>query len=172
MASRRFNLGDLRNRKTAVPGAPDVWNYRKYGFILCRHDYHARLIARLVPGFWKLWIETCMAGMNAAVVRTQRARSDPTVLPKTYQKTPDTYYVKFGAKWVAEHIRWGYFVEKVEDLNDEYAIPNNCTAYWARLMLKEHPEWTPFIELRESKAAEDDNGKTQKLVAAGTLPTP
>jgi len=165
---RRFNLRDLRTR-TACPDAPPVWSRARYGEVMNKNDYHARLIVRVVPNFWKLWIDACFLALDAAKRRTVMRRRRPTELPPAYRRHPDTYYEFFGAKWVAEYIRWSYFVGHVTDVNDEYTAPNNCVSYWARLSVKENPEWDPYISFRRVAL---DHGRTAGLIAAGTLPTP
>lgn len=56
-------------------------------------------------------------------------------------------YEKFSAKAIFERLRWYYNFEVVSE--DEWKLNNNYTALFARLAIKEYPEFEGFFQLRE-----------------------
>lgn len=56
---------------------------------------------------------------------------------------------KFGAKAIAEVLRWESQIERRED--DEYAINNRYVSLLARLFAIKHPDHSNYFEFREIK---------------------
>lgn len=52
---------------------------------------------------------------------------------------------KFGAKALAERVRWEYAIEKNDE---EFKINNNFVAYVARELIRRRPELSACIEFR------------------------
>lgn len=55
---------------------------------------------------------------------------------------------KLSARTIIEFIRWNFFIE-IEDNSDIiYKINNNYIPYYARMFMKNHPEYEEIFELR------------------------
>jgi hypothetical protein len=54
---------------------------------------------------------------------------------------------KFGAKLLAERIRWEMRIERIDE---DYKINNNYVAYVARELIKRHPMLVNFISVRST----------------------
>ena len=55
-------------------------------------------------------------------------------------------FKRFGAKAIAERLRWHYLVRGA---GDDYAVNNNHTAYLARFAMERAPELRGFFVLHE-----------------------
>lgn len=67
---------------------------------------------------------------------------------KKYSKmAKDRGYKRFSAKAVFERLRWYYAFETKS--NDEFKLNNSYTAYYARKLMSEFPEFADFFETRE-----------------------
>ena len=53
----------------------------------------------------------------------------------------------FGAKFLAERVRWECYISA----RDDYAVNNNLTAYIARRLVQDHPELWQFLRFRRTK---------------------
>lgn len=54
---------------------------------------------------------------------------------------------KIGAKMIMERVRWEVYIER----RDEYKINNNYTSQYARLFVRNHPEFYDRFEFRKIK---------------------
>jgi len=52
---------------------------------------------------------------------------------------------RFGAKLLAERVRWE---RRIEHGEDDFKINNNYVAYIARELIARHPGLRPFVEMR------------------------
>ena len=57
---------------------------------------------------------------------------------------------KFGAKALAERIRWAARIEKGQD---GFVLNNSIVSYVARRLVQDDPTLAPFIEFREARCA-------------------
>ena len=58
-------------------------------------------------------------------------------------------HAKYGIATIWERIRW----EITVNTNDiDFKMPNNHRAYYARLWLKDHPQWPDFFETAELRS--------------------
>lgn len=55
---------------------------------------------------------------------------------------------RIGMKMLFEVLRWNYYMTTT-DPESEYRLNNNYTAYYAREIIKRHPEWASMFALRE-----------------------
>ena len=53
---------------------------------------------------------------------------------------------RYSAKSIFERIRWHV---EIETVGEKFKLNNNYTAYYARKMMKEHPEFQGFFIVRE-----------------------
>lgn len=56
---------------------------------------------------------------------------------------------KLGSKMIIERIRWEYKTGSKDA--EGFKINNNFTAHYARLFIKDHPQYKDFFEFRELK---------------------
>ena len=57
---------------------------------------------------------------------------------------------KFGAKALAERVRWS---ATVEGTAQDFAVNNSYISYLARRLVQDDPTLAPFIEFRETRCA-------------------
>ena len=57
---------------------------------------------------------------------------------------------RYSAKAIIERVRWEVYVKTKEE---SFKINNNFTSRYARLLVKKHPEFEGFFEMRELRAA-------------------
>lgn len=55
---------------------------------------------------------------------------------------------RISIKMCVEVLRWNYYLQTV-DAESEYRLNNSYSAYYARLLLKRHPDWDGLFQLRE-----------------------
>lgn len=55
---------------------------------------------------------------------------------------------RFGAKAIAERVRWEFHVERGQD---GFKLNNNITAHLIRHVVRKHPAVGEFVEMREKK---------------------
>jgi hypothetical protein len=58
---------------------------------------------------------------------------------------------KVGINHICEIARWEHF-KKTDDPNSTFEINNNYRPHYARLLIKNHPEWASVFELREIRS--------------------
>ena len=56
---------------------------------------------------------------------------------------------RFGMKALCEHVRWHMVVNEGDE---EFKVCNTYTAYFARILIEEHPEVEPYIVTRRAAA--------------------
>ena len=58
---------------------------------------------------------------------------------------------RFGMKCLVEHVRWlMHYASASDQPAGTYRLNNNHTAYFARMLLADHPAWAQYIETREA----------------------
>jgi hypothetical protein len=57
---------------------------------------------------------------------------------------------KLGSKMIIERIRWEYKTGSKDP--EGFKINNNFTAHYARLFIKDHPQYSEYFETRELKS--------------------
>lgn len=57
-------------------------------------------------------------------------------------------FVKYSSKSIMERLRWHL---NFETTGDTFKLNNNYTAYYARMVIENNPEFEGFFELRERK---------------------
>jgi len=55
---------------------------------------------------------------------------------------------RISIKMCVEVLRWNYYLQTT-DPSSEYRLNNSYSAYYARLLLKNHPDWDGLFQLRE-----------------------
>ncbi len=60
-------------------------------------------------------------------------------------------YKKIGSKMIMERIRWEYITQSMDEQG--FKINNNYTCHYARLFMKNHPEYKDCFETRTIKRA-------------------
>lgn len=58
---------------------------------------------------------------------------------------------KIGIGLLMEVLRWDYYMAS-SDPNSDYELNNNYRAYYARLLIEKHPEWSHAFELRKQRS--------------------
>lgn len=66
------------------------------------------------------------------------------------RKARNAGFKSYSSKAIIERIRWHLNVETVR--HDEFKINNNYTAYYARKMMQEFPEYKFFFVTREVRS--------------------
>lgn len=56
---------------------------------------------------------------------------------------------RFGMKELCEHVRWHM---KINEGDEEFKLCNTYTAYFARILISEHPEVEPYITTKKAAA--------------------
>lgn len=58
---------------------------------------------------------------------------------------------KIGINMLLEVLRWNYYMS-TDDPNSDFKINNNYAPYYARLLIKNNPDWEKVFELRKIRS--------------------
>lgn len=80
-------------------------------------------------------------------------KSNPSVyfaLEKLAQQMWNRGRRHISIKMLFEVLRWDYYIQ-TNDPNSEFKLNNNYTAYYARFLMLNHPEWVSLFKTKKVK---------------------
>lgn len=130
---------DYRTMRTHVMGTPieQWWEQRGHTCSACIDKHSAAVPAIGIEAQFQAF-HAANPHVYAALVREGRQ-----LLARGHRK--------LGMKMLYERLRWQVYMETTDDAHD-FKLPNNYTAYYARLLMQQEPDFAGVFSLAELRS--------------------